>query len=153
MYAMVCGNVMRNAAHRHTVLHYSTTCVARTSLAEFTLAADSCGVCKAVLSVSGAFEHVDVFVSSLPAAVLRLYPIILDLGGLVRAPGRRLLHKAVDATDPVERLRWVATWFTAGLQHVFQSWKKPFNPILGETWQVRRAVLPSAQATALTPWL
>ena len=43
----------------------------------------------------------------------------------------------MDATDPVERLRWVATWFTAGLQHVFQSWKKPFNPILGETWQVR----------------
>ncbi len=49
---------------------------------------------------------------------------------------RRLLNMAVDATDPVERLRWVATWFTAGLQHVFQSWKKPFNPILGETWQV-----------------
>jgi len=60
---------------------------------------------------------------------------------------------AVDATDPVERLRWVATWFTAGLQHVFQSWKKPFNPILGETWQARRhswsfrATLPSALIT------
>lgn len=27
--------------------------------------------------------------------------------------------------------------FVAGLQHVFQSWRKPFNPILGETWQVR----------------
>ena len=26
--------------------------------------------------------------------------------------------------------------FVAGLQHVFQSWRKPFNPILGETWQV-----------------
>ena len=51
---------------------------------------------------------------------------------------RRLLNQAVDATDPVERLRWVSTWFTAGLQHVFQSWKKPFNPILGETWQVGR---------------
>lgn len=25
--------------------------------------------------------------------------------------------------------------FVAGLQHVFQSWRKPFNPILGETFQ------------------
>ena len=25
--------------------------------------------------------------------------------------------------------------FVAGLQHCFQSWRKPFNPILGETWQ------------------
>jgi Oxysterol-binding protein len=25
--------------------------------------------------------------------------------------------------------------FVAGLQHAFQSWRKPFNPILGETWQ------------------
>ena len=24
--------------------------------------------------------------------------------------------------------------YVAGLQHVFQSWRKPFNPILGETW-------------------
>lgn len=39
----------------------------------------------------------------------------------------------------MERLKWVATWFTAGLQHVFQSWKKPFNPILGETWQAVQA--------------
>jgi hypothetical protein len=30
-----------------------------------------------------------------------------------------------------------APWrrFVAGLQHCFQSWRKPFNPILGETWQ------------------
>ena len=25
--------------------------------------------------------------------------------------------------------------FVAGLQHVFQSWRKPFNPLLGETYQ------------------
>lgn len=25
----------------------------------------------------------------------------------------------------------------AGLQHVYQSWRKPFNPILGETWQAQ----------------
>mmetsp|Transcript_1426 Transcript_1426/g.4252 ORF Transcript_1426/g.4252 Transcript_1426/m.4252 type:complete len:430 (+) Transcript_1426:162-1451(+) len=47
----------------------------------------------------------------------------------------RLLDEAVAATDPVERMRWTVTWFVAGLQHVFQSWKKPFNPLLGETWQ------------------
>lgn len=48
----------------------------------------------------------------------------------------RLLDQAVAARgDPVVRLQWVATWFVAGLQHVFQSWKKPFNPLLGETWQ------------------
>ena len=28
--------------------------------------------------------------------------------------------------------------FVAGLQHVFSSWRKPFNPLLGETWQVMR---------------
>ena len=66
-------------------------------------------------------------------AALSSYPTITASS---RITTRRLLNMAVDATDPVERLRWVATWFTAGLQHVFQSWKKPFNPILGETWQV-----------------
>ena len=25
--------------------------------------------------------------------------------------------------------------FVAGLQHVYQSWRKPFNPILGETFE------------------
>ncbi|KAK9825405.1 hypothetical protein WJX81_001449 [Elliptochloris bilobata] len=45
------------------------------------------------------------------------------------------LQAAAATKDPVERLRCVATWFVAGLQHVFQSWRKPFNPILGETWQ------------------
>lgn len=23
----------------------------------------------------------------------------------------------------------------AGLHHAFENWRKPFNPILGETWQ------------------
>lgn len=27
--------------------------------------------------------------------------------------------------------------YIAGLQHCFQSWQKPFNPILGETFQAR----------------
>lgn len=58
----------------------------------------------------------------------------MHLGARGSGEVRRLLAAAA-AADPVERLRWVATWFTAGLQHVFESWKKPFNPILGETWQ------------------
>lgn len=44
------------------------------------------------------------------------------------------LQAAADATDPVIRMRHVVTWFVAGLQHVFAAWRKPFNPILGETW-------------------
>lgn len=51
----------------------------------------------------------------------------------------RLLSKAVEAKDPVVRLQWTVAWFVAGLQHVFQSWKKPFNPLLGETWQAQQA--------------
>eukprot|EP00884_Botryococcus_braunii_P015711 jgi/Botrbrau1/2823/Bobra.0125s0032.1 len=47
----------------------------------------------------------------------------------------RFLSAAAASSDPVDRLRLVVTWFVAGLQHAFQSWRKPFNPILGETWQ------------------
>ncbi|BDA40499.1 Oxysterol-binding protein-related protein 8 at N-terminal half [Coccomyxa sp. Obi] len=47
----------------------------------------------------------------------------------------RILLKAAACDDPMTRLKWMITWFVAGLQHVFQSWRKPFNPILGETWQ------------------
>jgi hypothetical protein len=45
------------------------------------------------------------------------------------------LARAADpTTPPALRLQLVATWFVAGLQHVYQSWRKPFNPVLGETW-------------------
>ena len=76
----------------------------------------------------------------------------------------RFLDQAAHAQDPVERMTLVVTWcvydckpgccqpipgslrdrqltalcscrFLAGLQHAFQSWRKPFNPILGETWE------------------
>ncbi|CAL5225287.1 g8086 [Coccomyxa viridis] len=47
----------------------------------------------------------------------------------------RMLSTAAAQEDPVLRMKWVLTWFVAGLQHAFQSWRKPFNPILGETWQ------------------
>lgn len=46
----------------------------------------------------------------------------------------RFLAAAAATPDPVERLKLVVIWFVAGLQHVYQSWRKPFNPILGETW-------------------
>ncbi|PNH04784.1 Oxysterol-binding protein 9, partial [Tetrabaena socialis] len=47
----------------------------------------------------------------------------------------RYLAAAAAATDPVERMKLVTTWFVAGLHHAFTNWRKPFNPILGETWQ------------------
>eukprot|EP00798_Chlamydomonas_sp_ICE-L_P017077 gene17077-23372_t len=50
----------------------------------------------------------------------------------------RFLELAADATDPVERMKFTVAWFTAGLHHGFEKWLKPFNPILGETWQARQ---------------
>lgn len=47
----------------------------------------------------------------------------------------RFLSEAAEAEDPVERLKLVTAWFVAGLHHGFERWRKPFNPILGETWQ------------------
>jgi hypothetical protein len=48
-----------------------------------------------------------------------------------------LSQAALPSTPPALRLQLVATWFVAGLQHVYQSWRKPFNPVLGETWSAR----------------
>jgi hypothetical protein len=47
----------------------------------------------------------------------------------------RFLKAAVVAPSPLERMRLTITWFIAGLHHSVEKWKKPFNPILGETWQ------------------
>jgi len=61
---------------------------------------------------------------------------------------RSLLHKLIDAWsyaptylpraaaahDPLERFKLVITWVVSGL-HLAQSFWKPFNPILGETYQ------------------
>ena len=44
------------------------------------------------------------------------------------------LSRAAATPDPVERLKLISVWFVAGLQYVYASWRKPFNPILGETW-------------------
>eukprot|EP00891_Asterochloris_glomerata_P004009 jgi/Astpho2/4009/Aster-01170 len=49
------------------------------------------------------------------------------------------LRRAALAADPVERMKLLVCWFVAGLQHVYEDFRKPFNPILGETWQ---ATLP-----------
>ena len=46
-----------------------------------------------------------------------------------------LLDAAAQSTDPVVRLQHVVAWLVAGTRHVFDTWRKPFNPILGETWQ------------------
>ncbi|WIA29609.1 hypothetical protein OEZ86_012096 [Tetradesmus obliquus] len=47
----------------------------------------------------------------------------------------RHLEAAAAAASPLARLQLCVAWFVAGLQHVFASWRKPFNPLLGETWQ------------------
>ncbi|GFH31221.1 uncharacterized protein HaLaN_30217, partial [Haematococcus lacustris] len=49
------------------------------------------------------------------------------------------LLQASQTKDPVHRMKLVMTWFVAGLHHGFEKWKKPFNPILGETWQAELA--------------
>eukprot|EP00879_Flechtneria_rotunda_P000148 GHRR01000215.1.p1 GENE.GHRR01000215.1~~GHRR01000215.1.p1 ORF type:complete len:681 (+),score=269.84 GHRR01000215.1:832-2874(+) len=56
------------------------------------------------------------------------------------------LQQAAVCSNPLERLKLTAAWFVAGLQHVFSSWRKPFNPILGETWQ---AHLPSGSSIVM----
>eukprot|EP00757_Euglenozoa_sp_SAG-D1_P022588 gene22588-1346_t len=48
------------------------------------------------------------------------------------------MKKAVQAESPVERLKYVVTFVIAGL-HFNVAAKKPFNPILGETFQARLA--------------
>lgn len=55
----------------------------------------------------------------------------------------RFLHRAAAAHDPVERLKLVAAFFVSGIHLAFAAWRKPFNPILGETWQ---ATLPDETA-------
>jgi len=46
------------------------------------------------------------------------------------------LRKASLAKDPIERLKWVVTFVVSGLHRGVKQ-MKPFNPILGETWQAR----------------
>ena len=57
-----------------------------------------------------------------------------------------IMEKAAQAATPEERLRWVATYFVAGYHRAFLTWSKPFNPILGETWN---AALPDGSRAYL----
>lgn len=45
------------------------------------------------------------------------------------------INAAAAASDPLERMKLLVTWSVCGLHKGFETWKKPFNPILGETWQ------------------
>jgi hypothetical protein len=45
------------------------------------------------------------------------------------------LLRAAATSNKLERLELVLTWTIAGLRHVVDTWRKPFNPVLGETWQ------------------
>lgn len=47
----------------------------------------------------------------------------------------RFLKEAASASSPAERLKLVGTWLVSGLHKFGERWKKPFNPIMGETWQ------------------
>lgn len=48
-----------------------------------------------------------------------------------------ILKHAADATDPIERMKWVITFFIASnyIQSTIANCKVPLNPILGETLQ------------------
>jgi hypothetical protein len=46
-----------------------------------------------------------------------------------------LLIQAARVPEPLERLKLTVAWFVAGMRHTFDTWRKPFNPVLGETWQ------------------
>jgi hypothetical protein len=45
------------------------------------------------------------------------------------------INAAAAAPDPLDRMKLLTTWVVAGMWKGFDMWKKPFNPILGETWQ------------------
>eukprot|EP00095_Tigriopus_kingsejongensis_P009221 maker-scaffold1882_size25737-snap-gene-0.9 protein:Tk09221 transcript:maker-scaffold1882_size25737-snap-gene-0.9-mRNA-1 annotation:"oxysterol-binding protein 6" len=50
-----------------------------------------------------------------------------------------LLFKAADASDPVERMTWVAAFAVSGYGSVqARAGHKPFNPLLGETFECVR---------------
>jgi len=46
------------------------------------------------------------------------------------------LRRASLACEPIERLKWVVTFVISGLHRGVKQ-MKPFNPILGETWQAK----------------
>ncbi|KAL3130634.1 hypothetical protein ABBQ38_008026 [Trebouxia sp. C0009 RCD-2024] len=79
--------------------------------------------------------HIDLVNFSVPVKMFEPRSYLQKLADVWVYP--KYIAQAADTVDPVKRMRLVITWFVAGLQHVFQSWRKPFNPILGETWQAQ----------------
>lgn len=49
--------------------------------------------------------------------------------------GADYINAAAAARDPLERMKLLVTWSIAGMHKGLDKWRKPFNPILGETWQ------------------
>ncbi|GAA5890800.1 hypothetical protein JCM5296_003422 [Sporobolomyces johnsonii] len=50
-----------------------------------------------------------------------------------------LLHRAAASPDPIERLTLVAVWAVSGVAgNKYRSSRKPFNPLLGETYECIR---------------
>jgi hypothetical protein len=49
-----------------------------------------------------------------------------------------LLNKASDATNPAERMQNIATYIITNISSNIGRLSKPFNPLLGETFELTR---------------
>ncbi|KAK9824358.1 hypothetical protein WJX72_009678 [[Myrmecia] bisecta] len=81
--------------------------------------------------------HLDLISLSLPVKMFESRSYLEKLTDVWVFPC--FLDRAAAASSPLYRLQLVATWFIAGQQNAFASWMKPFNPILGETFQAATA--------------
>ncbi len=79
--------------------------------------------------------NLDLINITLPVVMFEPRSYLQKLADPWRHPWH-LQRAAQCTTDPLERMKCTMTWFVAGMQHVFASWRKCFNPICGETWQV-----------------
>jgi len=78
-------------------------------------------------------EIKDIIRTSLPVKIFEPKSYLeRAVAGFCWAPA--LLKKAAETSDPVERLKLVIAFFFGGL-HLVCEQMKPFNPILGETFQ------------------
>ncbi len=46
-----------------------------------------------------------------------------------------LMDTAVDQTDPLRRLAFIAAYTISNVSNMERSFSKPFNPLLGETYE------------------
>jgi hypothetical protein len=61
-------------------------------------------------------------------------PLQLMVVRLAFASSQLFLRRASLSKDPIERFKWVMAFVVSGLHRGVKQ-VKPFNPILGETWQ------------------